>query len=323
MLAPALAFALAFTSQSPGLELVEVRKIWDQAPHNAFTSLIRHDGRWFCAFREGQAHVSPDGALRVITSEDGREWRSAALISRDDADLRDPKLTVTPDGLLMIVSAAAMHPPTEVRHRSMVWSSKDGREWTEGREVADPDFWLWGVAWHQESLYGIAYQTVEPRITRLYRSDDGRRFEAIVPTLADAGSPNEAALVFLPDETALALQRRESDPGTAALGRSRPPYTDWTWTDLDRRIGGPALIRLPGGRLLAAVRLYDGRARTALCWLDPEAGRLEEALTLPSGGDTSYAGLAWHDGLLWVSYYSSHEGKANVYLAEVRVADEP
>jgi hypothetical protein len=41
---------------------------------------------------------------------------------------------------------------------------------------------------------------------------------------------------------------------------------------------------------------------------------------LPSGGDTSYAGLVWHDGVLWVSYYSSHEGKSAVYLAKVNVA---
>ena len=38
----------------------------------------------------------------------------------------------------------------------------------------------------------------------------------------------------------------------------------------------------------------------------------------PSGGDTSYAGLVWHDGLLWISYYASHEGKTSIYLAQVR-----
>jgi len=40
-----------------------------------------------------------------------------------------------------------------------------------------------------------------------------------------------------------------------------------------------------------------------------------ELLRLPSGGDTSYPGLVWHGGLLWVSYYSSHEGRASIYLA--------
>ncbi|MBN9121401.1 MAG: hypothetical protein J0I06_19995 [Planctomycetes bacterium] len=41
----------------------------------------------------------------------------------------------------------------------------------------------------------------------------------------------------------------------------------------------------------------------------------------PSGGDTSSAGLVWHHGVLWVSYYSSHEGKSAVYLAKVKVAE--
>ena len=27
----------------------------------------------------------------------------------------------------------------------------------------------------------------------------------------------------------------------------------------------------------------------------------------------------WHEELLWVSYYSSHEGKTSVYLAKVRL----
>jgi hypothetical protein len=45
----------------------------------------------------------------------------------------------------------------------------------------------------------------------------------------------------------------------------------------------------------------------------------EPVLTLPSGGDTSYPGLVFHDGLLWMSYYSSHEGKAGVYLAKIRL----
>ena len=36
-------------------ELVQVRKIWDRAPHNAFTDLVRFHDRWFCVFREGRA----------------------------------------------------------------------------------------------------------------------------------------------------------------------------------------------------------------------------------------------------------------------------
>src|SRR5204862_5248618 len=141
--------------------------------------------------------------------------------------------------------------------------------------------------------------------------------------LFDDGQPNETSMIFRPDETALCLLRRDGNPGSAKLGTARPPYTEWQWKDLGAKIGGPHIIRLPDGRIIAAVRLYDGGARTSLAWLDAGAGKLTEFLKLPSGGDTSYAGLAWHDGLLWVSYYSSHEGKAAIYLAKVRVPLEP
>ena len=46
---------------------------------------------------------------------------------------------------------------------------------------------------------------------------------------------------------------------------------------------------------------------------------MTECLQLPSGGDTSYAGLVEHDELIWVSYYSSHEDKTAIYLAKVEV----
>lgn len=78
--------------------LKDVRRIWNKSKHNAFTDLVRFGDRWFCVFREGSAHVSPDGALRVIRSKDGIEWESAALIEHSSADLRDAKITVTPDG---------------------------------------------------------------------------------------------------------------------------------------------------------------------------------------------------------------------------------
>ncbi|MGH9844776.1 MAG: hypothetical protein ACREEM_39160 [Blastocatellia bacterium] len=34
--------------------LVSVERIWDRAPHNAFTDLAEFNGRLYCAFREGQ-----------------------------------------------------------------------------------------------------------------------------------------------------------------------------------------------------------------------------------------------------------------------------
>ncbi len=50
---------------------------------------------------------------------------------------------------------------------------------------------------------------------------------------------------------------------------------------------------------------------------------LEPDLWLPSGGDNGYEGFVYHDGLLWTSYYSSHEGNPAVYLAKIRIKERP
>jgi hypothetical protein len=323
----ARALAVEPTDNAPEqAEIVSVQKIWDKAPHNAFTDLIRFKDRWFCVFREGQAHVSPDGALRVLTSDDGETWESAALITSATADLRDAKIHLTPDGQLMLGGAAALHDTSRHTHQSQVWFSPDGRAWSDAIDVADPDFWLWRVTWHNRMAYGFGYGCHDHnRQIRLYRSADGETFETVVENAFDQGYPNETSLVFLEDDTCLCLARRDEGTRTAQLGRSQPPYEQWTWTDLGQPLGGPHMIPLPDGRFVAAGRLYDGHERTSLLWLDPAAGTLTEFLELPSGGDTSYPGLVLHEGLLWVSYYASHEGKSSIYLAKVRLpsADQP
>lgn len=311
----------AASSWAADAEVVEVRKIWDQAPHNAFTDLIRFKGHWYCVFREGEGHVSPDGALRVLRSEDAKTWTSAALITSEDGDLRDAKITVTPQGQLMLSGASALHQPSEIRHQSLVWFSDDGQNWSDAVKIGDPNFWIWRVTWHKGVAYGVGYATSGPKMARLYKSADGRNFEVLVENLFDVGYPNETGMLFLEDDTALCLLRRDGEPSEALLGKSQPPYTEWTWEGLGKRVGGPHMLQLPDGRIVAAGRDYVGGATTRLWWLDPAEPSLEEIARLPSGGDTSYPGLAWHEGRLWVSYYSSHEGKTSIYMAEVKLPE--
>jgi hypothetical protein len=313
---------ISLTAAGRDAELVDVRHIWGQAPHSAFTDLTRFKGRWYCAFREGSAHVSPDGAIRVLSSADGVVWVSAARLAQTDRDFRDPKLVVTPDDRLVIHAAAALPPGSEFRHQSFLWSSYDGRDWTGPIRVGEPDFWLWRVTWRRKYGYGVGYHTVDPRMTRLYVSTDGYSYSTHVENLFDRDYPNESSILFLADETALCLLRRDGGTQTAQLGRSTPPYRGWTWQNLGMRIGGPHMIQLRDDRIVAAARFHDGGAHTALAWLDAAAGTLTPFLKLPSSGDSSYPGLVFHDGMLWVSYYSSHEGKSSIYLARVRFPRE-
>lgn len=310
-----------------GLTLVDVQKVWDEAPHNAFTGLVRFRDQWFLTFREGPYHGVPKpgempGRARVLRSADGRQWESAALLDwGPDQDVRDPKLCVTPDGRLMLNAAAAPHAQPKTR-QSLAWFSRDGVEWDGPHKIAEPDWWMWRVTWGPDGkAYGVAYGPIShsPRTTRLYRSDDGVKFDVLVEQLTAEPGTGETTLRFLRDGTAVALVRREGPRPLALVGTSRGDLTQWTFRELPLHLGGPDFIELPDGRIVAGGRFYDGKVRTALGWLDPAKAELTEALALPSGGDTSYPGFVWHDGLLWVSYYSSHEGKTSIYLARVRV----
>ena len=307
----------------PYLELIEVNKIWDKAPHSAFTDLIRFHDRWFCVFREGESHVSPDGSLRIITSVDGIKWESAALITSKTMDLRDAKITTTPDGQLMLTGAGALFDKSVHTHQSLSWFSEDGFSWSQSYTIGDPDFWLWRTTWHKEKAFSMGYGCNNQQLLRLYISNDGKSFEMRGGDIYLEGYPNESSIVFSGD-TAFCLLRRDGELINSGLfGISQPPYTKWNWLDLGVRIGGPQMIRLPDGRFLATVRIYEGKgwhpAHTSLCWIDPRDSKITEALNLPSNGDNSYAGMVLQGGFLWISYYSSHEEKTSIYLAKVKI----
>jgi hypothetical protein len=320
--------------------LVSAERIWDQAPHNAFTDLVRYQDQWFCTFREGDAHVGGDGKIRVLTSADGDKWTSAALLAEVGIDLRDPKLSLTVDNQLMLVAGGSVYGGTTTLKamQPRVSFSFDGRTWTTPRRVLEEGHWLWRVTWHEGRAYGVSYRVPKPygadakpaadwEVT-LVASDDGVHFTPIT-RLDVPGKPNETTLRVLANGDMLALMRRDGGNTMGWIGLSRPPlYRQWTWKETKLRLGGPEFIELPDRSLWAATREYAGvlskesdpkGASTVLAHLTRES--IEPLLRLPSGGDTSYPGLVWHDNLLWMSYYSSHEGKSNIYLAKIRLME--
>jgi len=310
------------------LELIEAKKIWDQAPHNAFTDLAHWNDQFYCAFREGRGHVSTDGRIRVLRSADGQTWNSAALVSFQGYDFRDAHLSITPDSRLMLIGGAAPRKKDNesVPTGSFVAFSKDGTTWTDPQIVVAPGRWLWQVTWHEGQAYGVSYTAGgDEKFLTLLKSPDGLKYEPLVERLFDKGAPSETALRFAADGTCYALVRRDrynDAPTTPMLGVSKAGYTEWQWHDLGSEFnafGGPNFIELPGGQWIAAGRMHQGGTHTALTHLDVQSATMTHLLDLPSGGDTSYCGLLWHDDLLYVSYYSSHEGKTAIYLAKVKV----
>ena len=106
---------------------VDTKRIWDDAPHNAFTDLVEWNGKIYCAFREGKGHAGDIGKLRIIVSNDGEQWESAGLLDLDDYDLRDAALSVTPDNRLMVLGGAQQNLPTGRTTGTFVSFSEDGK----------------------------------------------------------------------------------------------------------------------------------------------------------------------------------------------------
>lgn len=317
---PAAAWASGEAATRPAPQILEVDRIWDQAPHSAFTDLIRYRGHWFCTFREGRGHEGGNGRIRLLHSSDGRSWSSAALLEPDGYDLRDPKLSITPDDRLMLLLGGSVYVDGKnVARQSHVSFSTDGRSWSTPQPVDVQGGWLWRVTWHEGMGYGVTYDLLVPEgrewTVKLWSTRDGIAYEQLT-TWDISGQPNETTLRFLDDGTMVALVRREAGDRKAWIGTSRAPYTDWAWKPAAHQIGGPNFIVLPDGSMWAAGRDYRKAATTMLARMRRDG--YEPVLTLPSGGDCSYPGLYWHEGVLWVSYYASHEGKSSIYLARIK-----
>lgn len=330
---PALSAFGLFTARAQEVDrceaVIAVERIWDRAGHSAFTDITEWNGRLYCCFREGTGHVPGlNGTVRIIASADGANWKSVALLEEKDVDLRDPKLSVTPDGRLMVNMGGSFYRGKDLLRREgrVSFSSRDGETFEKpvpvriDAAIRGEFDWLWRVSWLDGRGYGVVYQP-DPKGwgIHLVATADGVAFSRVA-AFDLKGKPNETTLRFLPDSTMVALVRREGEDRHGFIGSSRPPYTEWSWAPLDRRLGGPNFIVLPDGRLLGGTRAWgsDGKANTSLVRLGRD-GRSSLLITLPSGGDTSYPGFVVRDGKLLVSYYSSHEGKTAIYLATLRL----
>ncbi|GGB93181.1 hypothetical protein GCM10011352_19050 [Marinobacterium zhoushanense] len=312
------------------MQLLSSQRLWNRAAHNAFTDLARFNGRLYVVFREGLQHISDAGVIRVLSSADAQlEWQDTARIALDGADLRDAKLSITPDNRLMLLSAAAKS-DGPVSHQTKAWFSDDGEQWSDPVDISEPNHWLWRLTWHQKFAYGLAYGTAGTGGLYWYRVGMDGQWHQHRLTEFDGQYVNEHDLCFDLDGTAWCLLRRdnaETVNSTGLLGYAAPPYREWTWKDIGVRIGGPCLIwDEQHSGFLAAYRRYQHPAQWLPQWTEisrlSKEAELGESVALTSGGDCSYPGLLLEENHLTAVYYSSHEedqGTA-IYLADLNLS---
>ena len=331
---------LATISASAQQISYSVSKIWgDGVKHCAFSSLVHFKGRYYCSFREGASHIfdkdgKAEGKVRIISSEDGEKWESVAYVGKEGVDLRDPKLSVTPDGKILVTIGGSIY-----RNRNLeacephYMLSEDGKTFTapEPAEV-DPKMttkrdWIWRVTWHNGVGYAVSYNKAPEGDNNgnelwLLKTTNGKKFEVITKLQID-GYPNESTVRFLPDGRMAIMVRREAGDTRGWWGISEAPFTNWEWKKMGLRLGGQDFLVLDDNRIVMCTRNYavPGAAKTCV-YMGNNSGFFEEVICLPSGGDNSYPGIISVGDELWISYYSGHEGSnPSIYLAKIPMSN--
>jgi len=326
-------------SELTEVRVSNIRRVFHNGEHNAFTDLVRFRDRLYLTFRS-----CPDGhgihatsSIIVLASDDAKCWEQVHRFSVPKRDTRDPHFLVFKEKLFIYTgtwysgenSKLSRYLGLNFHLGYAVWSL-DGKTWN-GPTLLEGTFghYIWRAAAFKGKAYlcgrrkiNFAVEPWDDRVnikSLMLESDDGLIWRK--RAFFQETNGNETAFCFEDDGRILAIARRRSD--SAQFCTSRPPYDHWERKDLDRFIGGPLLARwgtlyIVGGRKLTK----DRGPKTSICWL--ANGELHEFAELPSAGDNSYPGfIPLSPERALVSWYSSHEKDQNkrkitaIYLADL------
>lgn len=289
--------------------------------HNSNTDLIFWNGRYFMVHASSPFHFASESCrLKLWESTDCRRWKLLREFYVPGEDIRDPKFAPIAGRLYLYVlknrEFAAEPYGTQFTY------TDEGVNWQPLRDIA-PEGWLF---WRPKSADGrVWYMPAywhEHGKSILLRSRNGQQWEE-VSVIHEGDRNDETDIEFLPDGRLLATARLEGSDsyfgdaeGRTLIAVAEPPYTQWSKTSSYlTRLDGPCLFSYEGevygiGRYspdkqtpLNRAGSIFGRKRTSLFRIQPDG--MEWLSDLPSGGDTSYAGVARSGNDLYISYYTS------------------
>jgi hypothetical protein len=326
----------------PAVRVASVRRAFHNGEHNAFTDLVRFQGRLYLTFRScPDGHmVFPTASIIIMASDnDGQDWQQVHRFSVAKRDTRDPHFLVFRDRLFVYTGTwyCGDGPPKQRdlnEHLGYAAWTTDGSEWHSPVMLEGTyGHYIWRAATYGGKAYlcgrrkrefvRIATPEDDPAVqSAILESDDGLVFR--YKGLFQEEFGDETAFLFEPDGALVAVSRTGGNRNAQLV---RAPAVDQPVTrlDLGQYIGGPLLKKWDGHYLVGGRKTSGGAPQTALHWLVGE--QLHEIAELPSGGDNSYPGFVeLAPGRALLSYYSSHERDdagqpvTAIYVAELELA---
>lgn len=309
------------SAPAKSISSMQTRTVVANGQHNAFTDLAFWRDRFWLVYVSSPGHfASTSSRIVLLRSTDAREWQEVARFSGDGQDIRDPKLAVIHDRLILFALLDKKFDPQP--YQTICATSADGKTWSRFAKTVLPG-WLFGkpktfdgVNWYAPA-HNLAFKAA-----RLFRSQDGVQWEAFT-AIDEQQRADETALAFDANGNLVTVTRLESGSGIfgdvqggTLVSIAQPPYERWKdqTTSSATRLDGPTLFvhkkTWAVGRFQPQVRSpFQGhgsifsRKRTAI--FSVNGTELVHRADLPSSGDTAYAGVVLDQENLFISYYTN------------------
>ncbi len=325
----------------PSVKVISVERIFHNGEHNSFTDMCKFNDTYYVAFRscpEGHM-IFPSSSIIILSSKDGKDWKQVHKFNILMRDTRDPHFLIFKDKLFVYTGTwyckerycNSKERSTNQQLGYCVWTT-DGTNWSEP-EMNEGTYghYTWRAAAFNDKAYLCARRMHE--FAQVLPDDESRYYIESAMLESDDGiiwkkkalfqkfRGDETAFLFEDDGSLLAIARRDSN---AQVLRSKPPYQEWTRTDLGCYLGGPLVVKWNDYYLVGGRKKENDVKKTALFWLKDD--KLVECAELPSEGDNSYPGFVQiSETRALVSYYSSHEKDdagepiTAIYLATIEI----
>lgn len=302
-------------ADEPLVAPTSVTKVYDDGRHNAFTALVRWRDSYWLSFRNAPSHGYGEADLIVLRSADAEKWVEAHRVNALPDD-RDPQFLATAERLYLYDMALQGPDLT-----TFVTSTTDGATWSKPQPVYEPRFGLWKPRVDGGRFIATAHRKAEGkdaakiREAHLITSTDGVNWQK-VSRISGGNYESETTIYPGPGDKLTAFLRiKYSVPGF--ILEASPPYQEWTRRPAGTHFSGHSVHAFRGTTYLMSRTMNAQGGDTGTMIYTYADGKLTPYCKLPSGGDCSYAEAVERGDEMLVSYYSSHEGRANIYLARV------
>jgi hypothetical protein len=314
-------------------EILNVEKIWQNGRHNAFPSIVDHNGEYLVAFRSASGHMRTDGNITLIKKDFFGNWQIISKLSVDnELDARDPKLSINPYGDIYLLYSEHEWSSDQKRiiktrtnyvlgeknwYGSYSFTKPAQIKFKESQknELPQKIQWLWDVTWNNNTAYGFLY-TINSSTVWLMSSNNGIDY-SLIKKVELSGKVNEGTITFSDNKMKAVIR---NNAGNGFVLSSMPPYSNFEINQLSIPTGGPNLFVFNNHDLLL-TRFWENISNryTTLGFLDKNI--FKPLIIFPSVGDTGYGDVLMDKYNLIITYYSTlnhdENSASDIYLARV------